>query len=90
MIACEADAANFEDAYDSPGYADAELRACRALRGQIPLYIKGEFGASQIRDRLTRCSTLAEFQDVLEAFQLTIGSADTPVREWTADAPSAA
>jgi nifR3 family TIM-barrel protein len=46
-----------------------ELRACRALRGQIPLYIKGVPGASQLRDRLTRCSTYAEFEELLSAFQ---------------------
>lgn len=46
----------------------AELRACRSLRGQIPLYIKGEIGASQLREKLTRCSTYAEYQDLLDAF----------------------
>jgi tRNA-dihydrouridine synthase len=46
----------------------AELRACRALRGQMPLYIKGEVGAAQVRDRLTKCSTVAEYEDVLDAF----------------------
>lgn len=45
-----------------------ELRACRALRGQIPLYIKGEPGAGALRDRLTRCSSYAEFEDLLESF----------------------
>jgi tRNA-dihydrouridine synthase len=70
MIACEADAASYEEALSLPAkeLADAELRACRALRGQVPLYIKGEHGASQVRDRLTRCSSLAEFEDVLMAF----------------------
>lgn len=71
MIACEADSPTFADALHSPDFQDAQLRACRALRGQIPLYIKGEFGASVIRDRLTRCSTLSEFQDVLEGFALS-------------------
>ena len=47
---------------------DGELRACRALRGQIPLYIKGEPGAAQARERLTHCSTLEEYRSVLEAF----------------------
>lgn len=49
----------------------AELRACRALRGQMPLYIKGYNGAAQLRDRLTRCSTVAEFEELLRAFALT-------------------
>ncbi len=68
MIACEADAGSFEEAQLSPGPHEAEWRACRALRGQIPLYIKGEHGASAVRDRLTRCSTLAEYEDVLRGF----------------------
>jgi nifR3 family TIM-barrel protein len=68
MIAVEADAASYEGALARDNYADAELRACRHLRGQIPLYIKGEFGASQVRDRLTRCSTVAEYEDVLNLF----------------------
>lgn len=72
MIACEADADSYEDALESPAFADSEMRACRSLRGQIPLYIKGEFGASQVRDRLTRCSTLREFEDTLLAFRASI------------------
>jgi len=68
MVACEADAESFEAARDLPGFADAEIRACRALRGQVPLYIKGEMGASQLRDRLTRCSSVQEFEDVLSEF----------------------
>ncbi len=52
--------------------ADAELAACRALRGQVPLYIKGYPGAAQLRDKLTRCSTVAEFEDLLRGFALTL------------------
>ena len=73
MIACEADADSFAEAQSSPTFKDAELRACRALRGQIPLYIKGEFGASALRDRLTRCSSLAEYEDLLCAFASSTG-----------------
>ncbi len=72
MVACEADAATYAEAQASPGFADAALRACRALRGQIPLYIKGEVGASRVRDRLTRCSTVQEFQDVLDVFRRSV------------------
>lgn len=68
MVAVEADCDSYDAALASPNHADAELRACRALRGQIPLYIKGEFGASGIRDRLTRCSRVIEFREVLEEF----------------------
>jgi tRNA-dihydrouridine synthase B len=68
MIACEADASSYAEAQAMAEFQDAEGRACRALRGQIPLYIKGEFGASALRDRLTRCSSLAEYEDLLCAF----------------------
>jgi nifR3 family TIM-barrel protein len=57
---------NYESDADPSG--DPELRACRALRGQIPLYIKGAPGASVLRDRLTRCSKVSEFEELLRAF----------------------
>ncbi len=47
---------------------DPEFRACRELRGQIPIYIKGEMGASVLRDQLTKCSTYAEYEDLLLGF----------------------
>lgn len=53
---------------EAEGDDQAELRACRALRGQMPLYIKGAFGASQLRNRLTACSTYSEFEGLLLAF----------------------
>ena len=56
----------YETVADPSG--DPELRACRALRGQIPLYIKGAQGASAVRDQLTRCSKVAESQDLLHTF----------------------
>ncbi len=46
----------------------AEARACRSLRGQIPLYIKGEVGASQLREKLTRCSSYSEYEALLDDF----------------------
>ena len=44
---------------------DPEHLACRALRGQIPLYIKGFPGASALRGRLSQCSTVMEYEDLL-------------------------
>ncbi len=67
-VAGELEVESFEEARAHPDYAGAELRACRSLRGQVPLYIKGEPGASALRDRLTKCSSVAEFEDVLDAF----------------------
>jgi hypothetical protein len=34
----------------------------------MPLYIKGTPGAAQLRDRITHCSTYAEYEDVLRSF----------------------
>ncbi len=45
-----------------------EERAIRALRGQLPLYIKGEPGAAQIRNRLTACDSVAEIRAILIEF----------------------
>jgi tRNA-dihydrouridine synthase B len=70
LVAVEAEVNSYSEAVETPAFADAELRACRALRGQIPMYIKGEPGASQVRDRLTKCSTIAEYTAVLEEFAL--------------------
>jgi tRNA-dihydrouridine synthase B len=72
MIAVEADATSYEEALASPAYANAELHACRHLRGQVPMYIKGEFGASQVRNRLTQCSSVAEYEDVLNEFAASL------------------
>ena len=69
MVANEAEADSYEEALESEGFKEAEHRACRALRGQIPLYIKGEPGASVLRDRLTRCSTIGEYEALLLEFQ---------------------
>lgn len=46
----------------------AELRAVRALRGQLPLYIKGFPGAAQLRGKLVQVSTLMEAQELLGQF----------------------
>ncbi len=74
MVANECEVDSYAEALLTPDYAGSELRACRALRGQIPLYIKGVFGASVIRDRLTRCSTVAEFEDVLTTFAASVAA----------------
>lgn len=68
MVAYETGVDSYAEALEHADHHDAEIRACRALRGQIPMYIKGEPGASQLRDRLTRCSSVTEFTDLLDAF----------------------
>lgn len=74
MIAYEAGLDTWEEALESAEYKDAEVRAVRHLRGQIPMYIKAFPGAAAARERLTRCSTyqemgeeLTQFRDHLEA-----------------------
>jgi len=47
---------------------EAELRAVRHLRGQIPLYIKGEHEAARVRDALTKMASMAEVEAALLAF----------------------
>ncbi|MEQ1936409.1 MAG: tRNA dihydrouridine synthase DusB, partial [Fimbriimonadaceae bacterium] len=42
-----------------------ELFACRQLRGQIPMYIKGYPGAAPLREKLTKCSSYNEFKELL-------------------------
>lgn len=70
LIAHEAGCCEWSELAAVPGgEADAaEIRAIRALRGQLPLYIKGEPGAAQVRARLTACDRLAEVQKILDEF----------------------
>lgn len=50
-------------------FEGAENRAVRQLRGQVPMYIKGEPGAAEARYRLTRCSSYREMEGVLGEFR---------------------
>jgi tRNA-dihydrouridine synthase B len=68
MVANEAGAATFEEAQALPNFAQAEVWATRHLRGQVPMYVKGAPGAAAARERLTRCSSVAEVEDVLREF----------------------
>lgn len=63
--------AEWKNAIAEPAYAQAELYACRHLRGQIPLYIKGVSGAAHLRDQLTKCSTYNEVEGILFGFLST-------------------
>jgi tRNA-dihydrouridine synthase B len=76
MVAYDAGVDSWEEALGAPSYQQAELWACRHLRGQIPLYIKGYPGAAQARDRLTKCSTVAEVEEVLYGFLSRVEAAD--------------
>lgn len=52
----------------APELRDAELKASRHLRGQIPMYVKGAPGAAALRERLTKCSSYAEYEAEFRAF----------------------
>ncbi|MCH7944943.1 MAG: tRNA dihydrouridine synthase DusB [Armatimonadetes bacterium] len=51
-----------------------ELKAIRALRGQLPLYIKGLPGAAQVRGRLSRASSVSELEEILYGFRESLGN----------------
>lgn len=74
MIAYEAGLESFKDTLLLPieDYKLVETKAIRALRGLIPLYIKGEEGAAQTRNKIVACSTYNEIEEILMNFQLGI------------------
>jgi len=49
----------------------SELHAMRALRGQLPIYIKGAPGAAQIRAEITTVNAYADLEQVLMEFLAT-------------------
>lgn len=66
LIATELGQDAVEGIEQHPRFEDAERWSVRHLRGQVPLYVKGVPGAAQARERLTKCSTVAEVRDILE------------------------
>lgn len=44
---------------------EAEMWACRHLRGQMSMYVKGFPGAAGLRERITRIDSVAEAEDLL-------------------------
>lgn len=64
MIAFEAEV---EDWREGVG-GQSEIYACRHLRGQVPMYVKGAPGAAQLREKLTKCSSYAEYEELLMNF----------------------
>ncbi len=74
MIAYEAGVNEWEELDDVPEKErnEAEIRATRHLRGQVPMYIKGEPGAPQARARLTKCDRYAEVEEELRNFQASL------------------
>ena len=68
MVAHQGDVDTFEEALALPNFADVEIRAVRQLRGQLPLYIKGQPGASKIRGKLSTVNTVQELQQTLNNY----------------------
>jgi nifR3 family TIM-barrel protein len=52
--------------------AEVELRGIRQLRGQLPLYVKGERGASKVRAELSRVESVADLTSILENYALQV------------------
>lgn len=69
MIANECEVDSFEEAKECAIFTEQEPRAIRALRGQLPLYIKAAPGSSQVRGKLSGVSTYQELSDLLTEFQ---------------------
>jgi len=46
----------------------SERAACRSLRGQMPMYMKGFPGAVDLRKAMTQCDTYAEYEQILNDF----------------------
>ncbi|MCG9895754.1 MAG: tRNA dihydrouridine synthase DusB [Fimbriimonadaceae bacterium] len=67
MVLAESETEDMDEARSRPDFAQIELRSLRALRGQLPIYIKGFPGASEIRERLSRVSSLAELAEILDS-----------------------
>ncbi|MBX3119085.1 MAG: tRNA dihydrouridine synthase DusB [Fimbriimonadaceae bacterium] len=70
MVAYQAEVDSWEEALALPKaqFDESEMYATRHLRGQVPMYIKGEVGAAETRNRLTQCNRVDEVRTVLEEF----------------------
>lgn len=68
LVALEAGVGSWDElaAVPEPERREAELWACRHLRGQISMYVKGFPGAAALRDRITRIDSVAEAEDLLK------------------------
>lgn len=74
MIAAFVGADSYAEAVGLPSVADQEVRAIRAMRGQLPLYIKGVRGSGEVRGRLSRVSSFGELESILREFEGSVGT----------------
>lgn len=77
MLMVESESATVEEALALPEAERMphEIRAIRGLRGQLPLYVKGEYGAAAIRSQLSACDTIAQLEGVFEGYRASLASA---------------
>lgn len=68
---CMEHAGSMVEAERAAGTDDPDLRGIRALRGQLPLYIKGCRNAGQFRAKLSRVCSLDELQQILDSVRLS-------------------
>jgi nifR3 family TIM-barrel protein len=66
QVAYECEVSTYEEALEHPDHDMHEGRAIRSLRGQLPMYIKGINGASQIRAELYQANRV---EDLLQIFE---------------------
>ena len=69
---CGLDEPEMLDSMDAKERPEAEGRAIRALRGQLPLYIKGAPGAAQLRARITAINSVDELVEILHSWRDTL------------------
>lgn len=64
------------DAEDRRPECDIEAHCMRALRGQLPLYIKGFPGAAAVRARLVQTDSIAQVEEILQAYARAVRSGE--------------
>ena len=70
-----------ESSGNSESDPQTQLRAVRALRGQLPLYIKGVAGSAKTRERLSTVCSVDEIEGVLAPLRISpLPPSDAPER----------
>ena len=67
QVAYECEVPSYEESLEHPDHLIHEGRAIRSLRGQLPMYIKGIPGASQIRAELYQANSVLDVARILNA-----------------------
>ena len=80
MIAYEVGTDTYEQALetDLELFASHEQRAVRSLRGQLPMYIKGEPGVAQVRSQLYSANRLQDIEAAFEGLLKSLSELPVP------------